>query len=172
MTQFEVTEPSGQLLLTVRPDARRPVMVADFLMAGITFVVAIVGTVACLKFLPSPWVMICPLMLVLLAICWQSMAGFLKERRAVQEGEVYRLDRDNDRISHNGTTIGALSQIEQILVRDRVYYRSREINLTLIMRNDTEIVFPTNEKPEIERLATQIATYLGMRVSYDVGQDL
>lgn len=171
MTQFDVSEPGGQFLLTVRPDARRPVMVADFLMAGITFIVALVGMVACLKFLPSPWIAISLLMLVLLVICWQSVVGFMKERRAIEQGDVYRLDRVGDRISHNGTTIGVLSQIEQVLVRNRTAHRGRVVDLALRMRDSSEIILPTKEKPEMERLALQIATYLGTRVSYDVTDD-
>ncbi len=147
-------------------------MVADFLMAGITLIVALAGSVACLRFLPSPWVIICLLLLVLLTVCWQSIAGFLKERRAVQEGEVYRLDRTSDRISHNGATIGMVSQIEQIVVRDRAAHRGNTLALALKMRDETKIILPTQEKPEMERLALQIANYLGMRVSYDVGEDL
>ena len=167
MNRYDVSEPPGQLLLTVRPESRLPNLLGLPLLCGVLLVAIGAGAAFVFSYAPAVWPVPVVLILVLLIYLAISVWDSIKARSLAASGEVYRFDRTHNAVTHNGVLLVVLDQIEgvRVAVVDPLRFASRA--LMLVIRDGPEVNIPTSNEAEIEILASMISSYLGLRVSHD-----
>ena len=167
-TKLDVTEGTGQLILTTQ----RSVVVGQFVFGVVT-------TVFCLALcLSLVWLVVTSHFNIILVVVSVivipifglglrfSLTELPEQAKALSQGDVLRLDGQRNEIFRNEQSLGQVSAIRGVQVE---LTRSRGVTYTLqLVSGDSPPIYVTHgleaQRPDITRLAEQIASYIGRPV--------